>query len=950
MARTKQTTRKTIPHRRGGRFGGNGNGNGNGTGTGGRSVRPYGPHDLDLIAMQEEAERRERILADRRRVAAKWRPKVPEVRKVNFENFKNRFQAEDEPDYAVEVLVAGPGLQGQIRRERAMRRSEETARVRKSWYSLYDTHLDRKKKIDPLDKAKLVKRNELLSSDTEIQRIRVQSQPILGHLTSFLNDTESRSTPRTFMRPFKALVYFQPKMREILSTLEEKWADYEELEEQDSDAADTAASEEPEVIVEVINKDDTDTEAKTDGEDGEDEDKDDTESLASVDSNVDEDFDSVMDSPEALRDMRAYVKFIDEEIMPLYARFEGSTAEKVKFDDLWSLFRVGDLIHMPAAVEAGGRYHEVWRIYKIQAPQPETSYPKNGWGFFDEFDDIDDQTKFKISAYYIDHDGTTFGAVKNKFEIEAFAGERSIESLPCYPMRYQPGHEELIEGLKDQGRRFLHLLEDRHQQYNAWTLTRNPPSHRTEPEQEILDNEYYEKMRHPEFVESDVIVDLTEAYQKMPNWRPDFHQLAVSKATRCEIAEDEMPIQKWFDGGRQNRSYVQKEIIQKADGVESRQRRDNLTVDTFLRNRLRGSRNFEANAQALKLRDEDLVLLPKRMFAYALRERRFMPVDLNLLKPIRREAGVFENLRIHSDYKDVVRSLVMSHFRKKQLERRYVDASTEGPGQDLIAGKGRGLVVLLHGVPGVGKTATAEAVAMENKKPLFVITCGDLGLSPHEVESRLKNVFRLAHLWDCVLLLDEADVFLSQRSKLDMTRNALVSVFLRVLEYYNGLLFLTTNRVGTIDEAFKSRIHLSLYYPTLDKTQTTEIFRLNIAKLKVMESERQKMTGEPPLAIKDDEIIEFANKHYEDLARSTGCWNGRQIRNAFQIASSLALHNYAKDADAARAKGKLPPAAPVLDRVLFDKVQMSTQSFDKHMKKEEGKYDDDLPLKGTFQE
>ncbi|KAH6609106.1 hypothetical protein Trco_002452 [Trichoderma cornu-damae] len=941
MARTKQITKKPTP-RRGGHFGG-------GAG-GGRSARPYGPHDLDFIALQEEAERRERILADRRRVAAKWRPKIPEVRKVNFENFKNHFQGEDEPDYAVDVLVGGPGLQAQIRRERGIRRSEETARVRKSFYSLYNADMDRRKKIDPLDKVRRDKRNELLPSDTEIQRIRVQSQPILGHLTSFLNDTESRSTPRTFMRPFKALVYFQPKMREVLATLEEKWADYEELDERDSDATDRAASEDAEEVIVEVGKGDTDTDVKSDAEGSGDDDKDDVESLTSVDSNVDEDFDGLMDSPEALRDMRCYVKFIDEEIMPLYERFEDSTAEKVKFDDLWSLFRVGDLIYMPAAVEAGGRYHEVWRIYKIQAPHPETSYQKNGWGFFDEYDDIDDQNKFKISAYYIDHDGSTFGAVKNKFEIEAFAGERSIDSLPCYPMRYQPGHEELIDGLKDQGRGFLHYLEDRHQQHNAWTLTRNPPSHRNEPDQEILDNEYYEKMRHPEFVESDVIVDLTEAYQKMPNWRPDFHQLALNKATRCEISEDEMPIQRWFDGMRQNRSYVQKEIIQKADGVESRQRRDNLAVDTFLRNRLRGSRNFEANAQALKLRDEDLVLLPKRMFAYALRERRFMPIDLNLLKPIRREVGVFENLRIHSDYKDVVRSLVMSHFRKKQLERRYVDAATEGPGQDLIQGKGRGLVVLLHGVPGVGKTATAEAVAMENKKPLFVITCGDLGLSPHEVESSLKNVFRLAHLWDCVLLLDEADVFLSQRSKLDMKRNALVSVFLRVLEYYNGLLFLTTNRVGTIDEAFKSRIHLSLYYPPLDKTQTTEIFRLNIAKLKVMESERHKMTGEPSMAIKDDEILDFATKHYEDLARSTGCWNGRQIRNAFQIASSLALHKYTKDAELARAKGQLPPAAPVLDRRLFDKVQMSTQSFDKHMKKEEGKYDDELPLRGTFQE
>lgn len=108
------------------------------------------------------------------------------------------------------------------------------------------------------------------------------------------------------------------------------------------------------------------------------------------------------------------------------------------------------------------------------------------------------------------------------------------------------------------------------------------------------------------------------------------------------------------------------------------------------------------------------------------------------------------------------------------------------------------------------------------------------------------------------------------------------------------------------------------------------------------------MTGEPALIIKESDVLEFAAQHYEELARSTGCWNGRQIRSAFQIASSLALHNYTKQVELARSRGQLPPAAPVLDRALFDKVQMSTQSFDQHMKRESVNYDTELPRRGTF--
>ncbi|KAI1365599.1 hypothetical protein F5Y08DRAFT_172256 [Xylaria arbuscula] len=915
-------------------------------------------HDPALLAAQKEAERREQIIADTRRTAAKWRPKIPEVRRCNFENYKNRFHGLDEKDYAIDVLVRGPTLEGQIRREQAKRRREELARIRQSYMLAYGGLKEEPRPYiqhstrDSDEKARKEKKADVLqTNDTEIHRVRIQSQPVLGHLTSLLNETEQRSTPRTFLRPFKALVYYQPKMKEILATLEEKWADVEDLDE--SSASEKRGDETPEEVEFVEAEDSKESAAEgqpKDDSEGGDVDIDDAASIVSVDSNA-EDLDTIMDSVEALRDMRCYVDFVDNEIMPMYKQYDGTTAERVKYDDLWSLFRVGDLICMPAAGETAGRYHEIWRIYRIELPKAEASYPSSGWEFF--MDEIQQNKKetFNIFAYYIDHDGNNFGAVRHTFNISSFPGERLIESLEVFPIRYRHDYQQVLSSLRDNGRQFQKFLTDRHQSYNAWTLTRNPPFDTKDAEDEILRDESNNQMRHPEFVESDVIVDMAEAYQKNPDWRPSFHRLTPNKKIRSDANDDDMKIQHWLDGGssssRQSLAYAQSELVQVADGVETRQRRENIAVDTFLRERLKGARRYEAQPQTLELRDEDLVLLPKRMFAYALRERRFIPVNVNFLKPIRRQPGVFENLKILKDYKDIVRGLVASHFQRKSFERRYVDMSTGGPSQDLIQNKGRGLVVLLHGVPGVGKTATAEAVAMEYRKPLFVITCGDLGLTPHEVEASLSNVFRLAHLWDCVLLLDEADVFLSQRSKLDMKRNALVSVFLRVLEYYNGLLFLTTNRVGTIDEAFKSRIHMSLYYPPLDKTQTRDIFRLNIAKLREIEGQRHEMTGEPPLVINDNQIIDFAGKHFEENARSTGCWNGRQIRNAFQIASSLAHHQYAIQVENAHELGQQPPTAPVLDRSLFEKVQMSTQSFDRHMMETKG-FDTELPLRSTF--
>jgi SpoVK/Ycf46/Vps4 family AAA+-type ATPase len=96
---------------------------------------------------------------------------------------------------------------------------------------------------------------------------------------------------------------------------------------------------------------------------------------------------------------------------------------------------------------------------------------------------------------------------------------------------------------------------------------------------------------------------------------------------------------------------------------------------------------------------------------------------------------------------------------------------------DLIQGKGTGLVILLHGVPGIDKTATAEAIAQADGKPLFKTTIGDLGMIHERLEISLREKFRLARIWDHVLLLDEADTFFAQRSQADMAtnKNALVS-------------------------------------------------------------------------------------------------------------------------------------------------------------------------------
>ncbi len=121
----------------------------------------------------------------------------------------------------------------------------------------------------------------------------------------------------------------------------------------------------------------------------------------------------------------------------------------------------------------------------------------------------------------------------------------------------------------------------------------------------------------------------------------------------------------------------------------------------------------------------------------------------------------------------MIEAQVKTHFRLRRIGN--IEAKLPRSNCDIVQGKGQGLIVLLHGTPGVGKTSTAECLAESLGQPLYPITCGDLGVTAQEVERSLNDTFALAQAWNCVLLLDEADIFLAQRTKDDLKRNAVVS-------------------------------------------------------------------------------------------------------------------------------------------------------------------------------
>ncbi|CAD6566684.1 MAG: hypothetical protein ASARMPREDX12_008793 [Alectoria sarmentosa] len=448
---------------------------------------------------------------------------------------------------------------------------------------------------------------------------------------------------------------------------------------------------------------------------------------------------------------------------------------------------------------------------------------------------------YVLQCRYLDFNGKLLGEVISNLLIPEFRGAKPIVSLEAFPLKYHQEMAKVKSELIERGRRFASLKGIHHTAYQGLA---------------------HQKRKGEPFkfsVKGRIMVDPIAFKEHNPNYeRPRVDGLS---------GRDILGI----------RNDVLHDILIEGLG---------LTDDI---------KHAGAKNKTSEMKSEEFLVCGPTVLGFSLDRRAWGNFLHSLQKRLRLEnnadfdriaefavSGIqditwttlpFDTLVIPTKTKEMLQALV--HNQIPDPDKPAFD--------DFIEGKGKGLIVLLHGPPGVGKTLTAEAVSEYQKRPLYRVCAGDLGLDSEKLEDRLAEILDLVARWKAILLLDEADVFLEARTQHHLQHNTLVSVFLRQLEYFQGVntlreyndfcnLILTTNRVTVFDEAVQSRIHLGIKYDQLSKKAKAEIWTAFIKQ-----ANKVSTTGEG---------AKLSPKQLDDLSRRE--FNGRQIKNTVRMAHAFA--------------------------------------------------------------
>ncbi|KAF5722927.1 Fidgetin 1 [Fusarium mundagurra] len=425
---------------------------------------------------------------------------------------------------------------------------------------------------------------------------------------------------------------------------------------------------------------------------------------------------------------------------------------------------------------------------------------------------------WEIHMEYLDWNGNRCGYANTMIIIPEFTAYRRVTSLPAYPLSFHNSSSKIREQMIERGRKF-EALRGYHFQTCSGSKILLPPGKSEE---------------RP--VSGRVIVDAHAYYMTNDIVKPDLaplveeDQVGQKKSDEAKKSDKKKSKAHQCDWGCDVECHVREDD----DSDDSDTPQKNTPVEGNAEMTVKAPNDTTGRSENLEPLTDDMCLVATPWLkGFDLKTKDWARFYVDDLTPVVWNDTAFNHLVLPGTEKQ----LAWEFVENKTLANSFDDFI-----QDKVAEKAR--------------------------VPLYSMSAGDLGTVPKEVELALERALTLCGLWNAMLLLDEADVFLGARTDSDLARNELIAVFLTKLEYYTGVCFLTTNRTASIDTAFQSRVDLFLPYKDLTFEARKKVWQNFINR-----------AGGTQVEIADEDMNKLAEMKL----------NGREIKNLIKSAHLLGL-------------------------------------------------------------
>lgn len=305
---------------------------------------------------------------------------------------------------------------------------------------------------------------------------------------------------------------------------------------------------------------------------------------------------------------------------------------------------------------------------------------------------------YALNCQRVDWDGENFGWATEFVQLKEFKGLKKINELDIFPLDFHPAKEQIKLTLTERGKRFAALAGYHYRHYNG------PAILRTQDGNILVQNS------------GRIVID-TDSYCKQPD--------------QCKVVVS--PLTSTGNGRRAS--------IDHGTWDEDGNYQQPLNSDENTELSIRKT----AGAQAGDLTDFQHMLCTPLLRGYSITSKQWLAFYIDNVTPINWNAQAFEGLVLPERQKKLVLALSKTQ------------ATAKNTFDDIVQGKGKGMILLLSGPPGVGKTLTAEAVSERLQVPLYMMSAGDLGTRPDEVEVNLEGTLNMVAKWGAILLIDECE-------------------------------------------------------------------------------------------------------------------------------------------------------------------------------------------------